>query len=268
MPDEEVEACLAALAARPAHARLTGIMAHASRQTTDLGFWRAYAREVGRRTGAAAQAMGGGWRPQEVDLGGGFAPPRDPTARLDAERRDAPRAPEPEAYCAALAEGLEEGLRAGGLEPDGIALQIEPGRGVYADAGVHLARVLHVKQQARPVARRWIETDTSEAFLGDVNLERSRFAVVVAGAPERPMRTDSAVTGISCGFDVLVPDGEVPDARAGDLLAFLDTGAYQEAASSNFNAMPRPATVLVSGAEARVVRRAETLEDLLAREDA
>jgi diaminopimelate decarboxylase len=266
MPDEEVEACLAALAARPERARLAGIMAHASRQTTDLGFWRDYAREVGRRAAAAAEAMGDGWRPEEIDLGGGYAPPRDPTARLDERRRDAPRAPEPEAYCRALADGLAAGLREGGLEPEGIALQIEPGRAVYADAGIHLARVLHVKEQSRPVARRWIETDTSEAFLGDVNLERSRFALVVAGDPGRGVRTDSAVTGISCGFDVLVPDGAVPDARPGDLLAFLDTGAYQEVTSSNFNAMPRPATVLVSGARARVVRRAETLADLLGRD--
>ena len=54
--------------------------------------------------------------------------------------------------------------------------------------------------------------------------------------------------------------------RPGDVLAFLDTGAYQDACASNFNAMGRPATVLVSGDEAHVIRRAETLEDLLARD--
>lgn len=266
MPDEEVDACLARLATRPPHARLVGIMAHASRQTTDLGFWLAHARETGRRAGAAAAAMGGGWRPAEIDLGGGFAPPRDPTARRDERRADAPEAPQPEAFCAALAEGLADGLEEGGLRPAGIALQIEPGRAIYADAGVHLTRVRHVKAQARPLPRRWIETDTSEAFLGDVNLERSRFACVVAGDARRPVRADSAVTGISCGFDVLVGGAAVPDARAGDVLAFLDTGAYQEVTASNFNAMPRPATVLVAGDEARVVRRAETIEDLLARD--
>jgi diaminopimelate decarboxylase len=266
MPDEEVDACLEQLAARPRCAQLVGIMAHASRQTTELDFWHAYARETARRAGQAAAAMGGGWRPTEIDVGGGFAPPRDPTARLDARRAGAPAAPEPEAFCAAIAEGLAEGLREGRLRPDGIALQIEPGRAIYADAGLHLARVRHVKEQQHPLPRRWIETDTSEAFLGDVNLERSRFACVVAGDPRRALRADSAVTGISCGFDVLVPDGEVPDARAGDLLAFLDTGAYQEVMASNFNAMPRPATVLVDGADARIVRRAETLDDLLARD--
>ncbi len=50
------------------------------------------------------------------------------------------------------------------------------------------------------------------------------------------------------------------------MVAFLDTGAYQEASANNFNALPRPATVLVSGGEARVVRRAETIEDVFGRD--
>ena len=49
-------------------------------------------------------------------------------------------------------------------------------------------------------------------------------------------------------------------------LAFLDTGAYQDAGTSNFNAMTRPATVLVSGSGAELVKRAETIEDLFARD--
>ena len=83
---------------------------------------------------------------------------------------------------------------------------------------------------------------------------------------DRSLRDDTAVTGISCGFDLLAAAGAVPDARAGDLLAFLDTGAYQDAAASNFNAMPRPAIVLVRGGAAHLARRRETLDDLLARE--
>jgi diaminopimelate decarboxylase len=222
--------------------------------------------ELARRTGEAGAETGEGWRPRELDLGGGFAMPRDPTGRALPGRAGARPAPDPAAYARALAGGLERGLAAGGLEPAGIALQLEPGRAVYGDAGLHLATVRHVKAQAAPLPRRWIETDTSEAFLADVNLEHSRFSCLLAGDLERPPRTDSAVTGISCGFDVLIGAGEVPDARAGELVAFLDTGAYQDATASNFNALARPATVLVSGAEARVVRRAETLDDLLARE--
>lgn len=52
----------------------------------------------------------------------------------------------------------------------------------------------------------------------------------------------------------------------GDVVACLDTGAYQDGSTSNFNAMPRPATVLVTGDNAFVIKAAETLEDVLARE--
>ena len=50
------------------------------------------------------------------------------------------------------------------------------------------------------------------------------------------------------------------------MLAFLDTGAYQDACASNFNGLPRPATVLVRGDEAEVVKRAETVADVFARD--
>jgi diaminopimelate decarboxylase len=52
----------------------------------------------------------------------------------------------------------------------------------------------------------------------------------------------------------------------GDVLAMLDTGAYQEVSMSNFNAMPRPATVLVTGDRAEIIRRAETEEDVFRRD--
>ena len=56
---------------------------------------------------------------------------------------------------------------------------------------------------------------------------------------------------MSCGFDVIVAGASLPDVGAGDVVAILDTGAYQDAASSNFNALPRPATVLVHGDRSR-----------------
>jgi len=54
--------------------------------------------------------------------------------------------------------------------------------------------------------------------------------------------------------------------RPGDLLAVPATGAYTLAMSSNYNGVPRPAVVLVSGGEARLIRKRETTQDLLAGE--
>ena len=60
--------------------------------------------------------------------------------------------------------------------------------------------------------------------------------------------------------------GAVAEVAPGEVIAFLQTGAYQEASAANFNGLPRPATVLVCGATAEVVKRRETIEDVLGRD--
>ena len=262
MPGDEVAGCLA-VAVNDGHVHPAGIHAHASRQTTDLSFWQAYARDVGA-TCATLAALNPRWRPEEIDLGGGFAVPRDPTGRPSPFAGGL--APTPAEYMAALTAGLSEGLATAGLSPDGITLQVEPGRAVYGNAGLHLTKVLNVKRQAQPLPRTWIETDTSEAFLADTIIERNSWTIVLADEPERPERIHAAVTGISCGFDILVPAKAQPRAVPGEILAILDTGAYQDVTASNFNVMARPATVLVSGGTARLIKRRETLDDIMARD--
>ena len=93
--------------------------------------------------------------------------------------------------------------------------------------------------------QRWIETDTSEAFLPDVNIEGVRWTAVAvsqAEAESRPPTSSASAAASMCSC----PTRGCRQAP-GDVLAFLDTGAYQDAGSNNFNAMPRPATVLVHG---------------------
>ncbi|MGD2179461.1 MAG: hypothetical protein PVG71_16780, partial [Anaerolineae bacterium] len=64
----------------------------------------------------------------------------------------------------------------------------------------------------------------------------------------------------------LMPTVPIPEVEVGDVLALLDTGASQEVSMSNFNALPRPATVLVTDDRASVVRRRETEADVLRRD--
>jgi diaminopimelate decarboxylase len=65
---------------------------------------------------------------------------------------------------------------------------------------------------------------------------------------------------------VLVERAQLPAPVRGDLLAVPATGAYTLAMASNYNVVPRPAAVLVSGGSARLIRRRETLDDLLSLE--
>ena len=75
-----------------------------------------------------------------------------------------------------------------------------------------------------------------------------------------------SVAGMHCeSGDVLIDDVELPSPRRDDLLAVPATGAYTLAMSSNYNGVPRPAAVLVRDGDARLIRRRETVDDLLAR---
>jgi diaminopimelate decarboxylase len=243
---------------------LTGVMMHAGRHTTNLRVW---SRMMQRFVGVISwlREATGGWEPREIDIGGGFAVPRDPFGRSDRRRVAAPHAPSIAQYAQAITRTLHKELTRIGMSM-ALRLEVEPGRSIYGNAGIHLASVSNIKHQATPLDYMWIETDTSDSFLPDVNLERNRWTVCVAGrAADRPT-TVADVVGISCNFDVIVPAANLPEVRLGDTLAFIDTGAYQDANATNFNALPRPATVLVKGDQAEIVKRAETIEDVFARD--
>ena len=245
---------------------VSGVMAHLGRHHHETAMWRSMVRGFVDTLAVLADAWNG-WMPREVDLGGGFATPRDPTGRALARAADRPaRAPSVEEYAEAVTSTLREELARRGLDATGLTLELEPGRAMYADAGIHLATVINVKRETGRVPPEWVETDTSEAFLPDLLIEHDRFVTVVANKAALPVAEPVDVVGKSCGFDLLGTEVSLPRVEPGDVLAFLDTGAYQDAASFNFNAMPRPATVLVCEDTAEVIKRAETVEDVFRRD--
>jgi diaminopimelate decarboxylase len=241
-----------------------GLMSHLGRHRSDLATWRAYAASAGETIAELVSAWGG-WQPRELDLGGGYASPRDPNTWVHGSDLGQVRSPAIEEVVEALAGGLRAGL-AGRVPLTGVTLELEPGRALHADTGIHLTRVVNLKRQLEPLAWRWVETDTTEMFLLDLLVEHCRFPVVAATRMGEPDGEAVDVVGCSCGFDVIAPQVRLPAVEPGDTLAFLDTGAYEDACAANFNALPRPAVVLVRGAEAEVVRRAETIEDVFARD--
>jgi diaminopimelate decarboxylase len=250
---------------------VAGCHAHVGRHRPDLAMWELVIPCFVREIAIFAAAMGGRWHPQVIDVGGGFSPRRDPVGLSHTAAGDEPRrVPSVADYARCITGTLRAELRRAGLPSTGVVLQVEPGRSLYANAGLHLASVVNLKteRQEGGVGRtqRWVETDTSEAFLPDVNLEGVRWTVVPVRRPDDRTLNTADIVGISCGFDVLLHDALLPELAAGDLLAFLDTGAYQDAGSNNFNAMPRPATVLVHGDDAEVVKRAETTADVFRRD--
>ncbi|HTU30415.1 MAG TPA: hypothetical protein VMF07_13615 [Solirubrobacteraceae bacterium] len=245
---------------------LVGVHAHFARHTRSLEAWEAMARAFGEgilRLSAAWE----GWLPREIDIGGGLPTGRDPTGRSIPRRaRDREPTPAVSEYAEVICSGLRTSLAASGLELVETTLEIEPGRALYADVGVHLSRVVNLKTETEPSPLRFVELDTTEMFLLDIHLEHNRFSHIVANRASQPLSLVADLVGCSCGFDTITADAALPEVSAGDVVAFLDTGAYQEVSANNFNALPRPATVLVCDDEARVVRRAETVEDVFGRD--
>lgn len=72
------------------------------------------------------------------------------------------------------------------------------------------------------------------------------------------------VVGYICETDTFGWDRKIAEVREGDILAVLNAGAYGFSMSNNYNSRLRPAEVLIENGKARLVRRRETIEDLLA----
>ena len=142
-------------------------------------------------------------------------------------------------------------------------LLIEPGRFLVAQAGALVARVLTVKRNGR---KTFVITDAAMNDLIRPALYQAHHEIVpVRPRPGRP-RTVDVVGPICESGDFFARDRKLGHVEPGDLLALLDAGAYGMAQSSNYNTRMRPAEVLVVGKKARLIRRRETMADLLAPE--
>ncbi len=142
-------------------------------------------------------------------------------------------------------------------------LLIEPGRFLVAQAGALLARVLYVKRNG---TKNFVITDAAMNDLIRPALYQAHHEIV----PVRPRAGKAQivdVVGPICeSGDFFARDRKLAPVEPGDLVALLDAGAYGMAQSSNYNSRPRAAEVLVEGAKVRLIRRRETMADLLAPE--
>jgi diaminopimelate decarboxylase len=139
---------------------------------------------------------------------------------------------------------------------------LEPGRSLVGRAGVALYRVGSVK--AASETAHVVAVDGGMSDNPRPMLYGARYTALLAGRADEPAVRAFAVTGKHCEEEVLVGRVELPEPRRGDVLAVPAAGAYTLAMSSNYNVVPRPAAVLVADGRARLIRRRETLDDLLA----
>ncbi len=142
-------------------------------------------------------------------------------------------------------------------------LMMEPGRFLVAQAGALVARVLQVKRNGK---KTFVITDAAMNDLIRPSLYQAHHEIVPVREREGKPLTVDVVGPICESGDFFAHDRKLAPLEPGDLIAILDAGAYGMAQSSNYNTRLRPAEVLVEGAKARLIRRRETMADLLAPE--
>jgi diaminopimelate decarboxylase len=147
-----------------------------------------------------------------------------------------------------------------------VSLIIEPGRYIVAEAGILLTTVCDIKET--PLYK-FVGVDSGFNHLIRPMAYGSYHRIINASNVEDE-KEEVVVAGYLCeSGDLFTRNEEGPEKRAiskvdvGNILAIMDAGAYGYSMSSNYNLRPRPAEVMVSNGIARLIRRRETLKDLL-----
>jgi len=201
---------------------------------------------VDRLAGFCEGARDGlGWTPRVLDIGGGLG------IRYTHEEQ----VPEVSEFIGPLVARLRERW------PEDVQLILEPGRSLVGRAGVTLYRVGVVKETG---GIRYVAIDGGMSDNPRPQLYGSRYEALVANRADALADGVFRIAGKHCeSGDVLIDAAELPHPSRGDILAIPATGAYTLAMGSTYNGVPRPAVILVSEGEARVIRFREGVEDLL-----
>src|SRR3984893_8708691 len=176
-------------------------------------------------------------------------------------RNDDP--PTPRDFVQVVHHALVTGCAQRGLKVP--QLVVEPGRSIGGPAGLALYTVGSIKDI--PGVRRYVAVDGGMGDNIRPKLYGARYEAYLASAPDRSPDGMVTIAGKYCeSTDILITDIEMPALRAGDVIAVPAAGAYCLAMSSNYNGIPRPEVVMVGDGAVHVMRRRETLDDLVAAE--
>ncbi|MFL5952155.1 MAG: diaminopimelate decarboxylase [Gaiellaceae bacterium] len=183
----------------------------------------------------------GDWTPRVFNLGGGLG------VRHNREET----APDVEEFVGDLVRLVRARWRAP------VQLVLEPGRSLVGRAGVTLYEIGAVKGTNAAVDGGMSDNPRPQLY-------GARYEAVLANRAAEPTAGAYRIAGKHCeSGDVLIQSVELPQPRRGDLLAVPATGAYTLSMASTYNGVPRPAAVLVAAGNAELIRRRETVDDLL-----
>ncbi|MEH6579148.1 MAG: hypothetical protein V7731_18970 [Amphritea sp.] len=239
-----------------------GVHIHMGRHSKKLSVWCQLIESYVALIKQLSELMNG-WIPKEVDFGGGFASSQDLETRVAVTDYPTPTL---EQYAEAITTSFRTAMQQHGLATNGIMIEVEPGRGLHNETMLHLTRVHNIKHETINLEHQWAEVDTSEVFLGIMGVNPTPpFDYVVANKADQPSDAYFDIVGVTCNAEWLYQQVPVPELESGDVIAMLNTGAYIEPMAANFNALPRPGMVMVSGEQADLIKRHETLDEVFSR---
>jgi diaminopimelate decarboxylase len=240
VPLDEARALVQTLKSRPSLA-LVAMHVHVGSQITSLDPLR---RAAALAAGVSLELQQQGFPLEYVDLGGGLG--------VSYDGGDVPSAAD---YVAALVEAVRH---------TSLPIVIEPGRAIAAPAGALVARVIDVK--ARTAESDFVIIDAGMTELMRPALYGSYHRIEPVAAPPAGDHHYEIVGPVCESSDVVGRDRRLPLLKAGDVVAIRDAGAYGSAMASNYNRRPLPAEVLVDAGAWRVIRRRQTVDDMLSLE--
>jgi diaminopimelate decarboxylase len=232
---------LYSLAAADRRLTVAGVSVHIGSQILDV---KPFAQTMERVAELVRELRSNGHIISYIDAGGGLGIDYDDEISDFTER------------LAAYAQALLAPLA--GLN---VHLLLEPGRSIVGSAGILLTRVIFKKTNH---GKTFLIADAAMNDLLRPALYGAYHQIIPVEAPGDNSHETVDVVGPVCETgDFLARDRELPTTNEGDLLAVLDTGAYGMVLASNYNTRPRPAEVLIDGKTVRLVRRRESVADLL-----
>lgn len=241
VPSGVARTLVESLSRRP-HLKLVAIHVHVGSQITNVAPLREAATFLAQ---LAAELDTRGITLEYLDLGGGLGISYDESPVLS-----------PCEYVGALVDAVRSTK---------LPIVIEPGRSIVGPAGVLVSAVIDLKQR---------DHQSDFAILDAGMTELIRPALYEAFHRIEPVRPRAdpphqyEFVGPVCeSTDVVGRDRVLPALQVGDLVAILDAGAYGAAMASNYNRRPLPAEVLVDDGRWRIIRRRQTIDDLVALEE-
>ena len=235
-------------AAAQRYLKVAGVSLHIGSQ---INYILPFGVAVERANELVQQLAADGHKIRFLDAGGGLG--------ISYDYMELTRFPE---FVAEYASTISVRLRQlGKLRPH---LLLEPGRAIVGPAGVLLTRFLYGKRNGD---KRFTVVDAAMNDLLRPALYNARHEIEAVSLHSTDNEARSDVVGPVCETgDFLARDASLPAIEPGEYLCVFDVGAYGMSLASNYNTRPRAAEVLVEGAKARVIRRRETVKDLLQQE--